>query len=88
MTNLNLKVFFTSNGMFSIVFDGTTIKPETYQRQVGTYVALIIQNCPQPIICLMGTKLDLVKDLSKKSFSFVVDFARKQINHWLKEQDM
>ena len=81
------KVFFSNNGMFSIVFNGATIEKETYQPQVGTYISLIIQNCAQPIISLVATHLDLVKK-SSPSLSFVYDFARQQINHWLKEQDM
>ena len=73
-----------------MAFEGNTITAENYPSKVGTYINLILQNCLQPIICLMATKMDLALEKRKKGhirrkprdLSFVLDMVRNQVQFY------
>ena len=73
-----------------MAFEGEKITAENYHSKVGTYINLILQNCLQPIICLMATKMDLALEKRKKGhirrkpidLSFVLDMVRNQVQFY------
>ena len=79
-------IFIKEKAVFLICFPVAKFKKESplddeYFPSIGTYVQLILENCDTPIIFLVATKGDEVKDPSVKgNLSSVLATAKEQLD--------